>query len=95
MEIFNRYVELNPDTQGKSDRPEWCYLRYDDTYKPTEVYEFEFQWMAATASILNELVKIIVYIQCIARFFFQAHVLDNAVCGMLVIQRKFPHNIIS
>ena len=57
VDFFSRYLELNPaEKPKKSDRPEWCYLRYGNSYNPVHAYEMEFQWMVATASLLNEMV---------------------------------------
>lgn len=56
-DTFNRYLEVNPDTRKKSDRPEWCYVQYSNSYHPLHAYEVEFQWMVATSSLLNEMVS--------------------------------------
>jgi len=55
--MVNRYVELNPDPQFKSDRPEWCYVRYDHTYDPRFGFQLEFQWMVTTMVLINQLVR--------------------------------------
>ena len=56
-ELSSRYVELNPDLQGISNRPEWFYVFYSPDYHPMKAYTLEFQWMAATISILHKLVS--------------------------------------
>lgn len=55
--MLNRYVELNPDPQERSDRPEWFYVRYDHTYHPRCAFQLEFQWMVATMNLLHQLVS--------------------------------------
>ena len=55
--MLNRYVEVNPDPQGRSDRPEWCYVRYNHAYRPNCAFQLEFQWMVATMNLLNQLVS--------------------------------------
>ena len=55
--MANRYVELNPDPQTRSDRPEWCYVRYDHTYHPLRAFQFELQWMVTTIEIFHQLVS--------------------------------------
>ena len=56
--MANRYVELNPDPGSRSDRPEWCYVRYDHTYHPLRAFQFELQWMVTTIEIFHQLVSI-------------------------------------
>ena len=55
--MANRYVELNPDPGSRSDRPEWCYVRYDHTYHPLRAFQFELQWMVTTIEIFHQLVS--------------------------------------
>ncbi len=55
--MLNRFVEMNPDPQTRSDRPEWCYVRYDHAYRPQCAFQLEFQWMVATMNLLNQLVS--------------------------------------
>ena len=50
-------VEMNPDSNVKSDRPEWCYIHYDHTYNPKKAFQLEFQWVAATPCLLYQLVS--------------------------------------
>ena len=50
-------VEMNPDTNAKSDRPEWCYVHYDKTYNPKKAFQLEFQWVASTPCLLYQLVS--------------------------------------
>ena len=51
------FVELTPDPQKLSDRPEWCFVYYDSTYHPSRSFEFEFQWVVSTAALLSQLVN--------------------------------------
>ena len=55
--MLNRYVEVNPDPQGRSDRPEWCYVHYNHAYRPNCAFQLEFQWMVTTMNLLNQLVS--------------------------------------
>ena len=55
--VANRYVELNPDPQFRSDRPEWCFIRYDHTYHPTRAFQLELQWMVSTITLFHQLVR--------------------------------------
>ncbi len=55
--MHNRYVEMNPDPQYRSDRPEWSYVRYDHTYNPDSGFQFEFQWMVTTVVLISQLVR--------------------------------------
>ena len=57
-EFFSRYVELNPDPKGVSDRVEWVYMRYNSSYDPCTTFDMEIQWMVATISILHTLVSV-------------------------------------
>ncbi len=57
--MLNRFVEMNPDPQNRSDRPEWCYVRYDHAYRPQCAFQLEFQWMVATMNLLNQLVSLV------------------------------------
>ncbi len=53
---MNGCVELNPDPQFRSDRPEWCLVHYDRRYHPERSFQFEMQWMVATITLFNQLV---------------------------------------
>jgi len=55
------FVELTPDPQKLSDRPEWCFVHYDSKYHPSRTFEFEFQWVVSTAALLSQLVIMIHY----------------------------------
>lgn len=54
---INRYVELNPDPQFKSDRPEWCFVHYDNRYHPHRGFQLEVQWMVSTITLFNQVVR--------------------------------------
>ncbi len=55
--MANHYVELNADPQFRSDRPEWCFVHYDYRYHPRRGFQFEMQWMVATITLFNQLVR--------------------------------------
>ena len=50
-------MERSPDSQGTSDRPEWCSIRYSPIFHPLRGFELEFQWMATTVILLKKLVS--------------------------------------
>ena len=54
------FVELTPDPQKLSDRPEWCFVHYNSTYHPSRSFEFEFQWVVTTAALLSQLVIVVI-----------------------------------
>ena len=60
LELDRSYylVELNPDSQSASDRPEWCCVRYSSTFHHMRGFELEFQWMATTVSLLKKMVRL-------------------------------------
>ena len=45
-------VDLNPDPQGSSDRPEWTTVHYDAIFRPQVAFQMEFQWVVTTATVL-------------------------------------------
>jgi len=51
------FVEITPDPQKASDRPEWCFVYYDSTYHPSRTFQFEFQWVVSTAALISQLVR--------------------------------------
>ena len=75
--MANRYVELNPDPQSRSDRPEWCFVRYDHTYHPLRAFQFELQWMVTTIEIFHQVVS-----PC---------ELSVCSCTLYIINRNFGH----
>ncbi|CAH1232897.1 DEPDC5 [Branchiostoma lanceolatum] len=48
---------LDVDMNKKSDRVEWCTLRYHGNYTPGCSFEFEVQWMVTTPNILYDLLS--------------------------------------
>ncbi|XP_022197522.2 GATOR complex protein Iml1 isoform X3 [Nilaparvata lugens] len=51
-----KQTHLEIDVQGKSDRIEWGHAKYQDIYHPYQAYEIEVQWVAASGSIVSELI---------------------------------------
>ncbi|KAL5478011.1 hypothetical protein EMCRGX_G024886 [Ephydatia muelleri] len=62
-------VEMNPDTNAKSDRPEWCYVHYDKTYNPKKAFQLEFQWVASTPCLLYQLMQVWVHKASLCSFY--------------------------
>ena len=50
-------VEINPDTNSLSDRPEWCSVIYDSVFIPHVAYRIEFQWLVSTVSLVAKFVS--------------------------------------
>ncbi|XP_076106602.1 GATOR complex protein Iml1-like isoform X2 [Mytilus galloprovincialis] len=55
--LTHKYVSVDVDFNGRSDRPEWATARYHAYYSPQCAWELELQWVVATGSILAELVS--------------------------------------
>ncbi|CAC5397004.1 DEPDC5 [Mytilus coruscus] len=55
--LTHKYVSVDVDFNGRSDRPEWATARYHAYYSPHCAWELELQWVVATGSILAELVS--------------------------------------
>ena len=53
--LLNKYVSVDVDFNGRSDRPEWATARFHAYYSPHCAWELELQWVVATGSILAEL----------------------------------------
>lgn len=51
-------THLDIDINNKSDRVEWGHLRYQSILKADHSYELVVQWMAASGSIVADLVSI-------------------------------------
>lgn len=51
-----KHTHLEIDVQGKSDRVEWGHVKYQSVYSPDRAYEIVVQWMAASGTIVSELV---------------------------------------
>ena len=59
---MHKYVNVDVDTQSKSDRPEWATARYHAHYSPHCGFELQVQWMVATGQILGDLVSTVTMI---------------------------------
>ncbi|XP_052798952.1 GATOR complex protein Iml1-like isoform X2 [Mya arenaria] len=55
--LMHKYVNVEVDTQNRSDRPEWATARYHAYYSPLNGFELQVQWMVSTGQILGELVN--------------------------------------
>ncbi|XP_014236946.1 GATOR complex protein DEPDC5 isoform X4 [Trichogramma pretiosum] len=51
-----KHTHLDIDINNKSDRVEWGHLRYQSAFKPDHSYELVVQWVAASGSIVADLV---------------------------------------
>lgn len=45
------------DVNSKSDRVEWGHVRYQSAYRCDQAYEIIAQWVAASGSVVADLVK--------------------------------------
>lgn len=54
--LLHKYVTVDVDSNGKSNRPEWGTARYHAYYSPNCAFELQIQWMVATGCILGDLV---------------------------------------
>lgn len=52
-----KHTHLDIDINNKSDRIEWGHLRYQSIFKPDHSYELVVQWVAASGSIVADLVS--------------------------------------
>ncbi|XP_054266200.1 GATOR complex protein Iml1 isoform X3 [Macrosteles quadrilineatus] len=52
-----KHTHLEVDVQGKSDRVEWGHCRYQSVYRPDRAYELVIQWMAASGTVVCELIS--------------------------------------
>lgn len=52
-----KQVHLEIDVNGKSDRIEWGHCRYQSYYRPDRAFELVVQWMAASGTIVADLVS--------------------------------------
>ncbi|KAJ8312500.1 hypothetical protein KUTeg_009873 [Tegillarca granosa] len=53
--LLHKYVTVDVDSNGKSNRPEWGTARYHAYYSPNCAFELQIQWMVATGCILGDL----------------------------------------
>lgn len=52
-----RHTHLDIDVNNKSDRIEWGHARYQPVYRADRAYELAVQWVAATGSLVADLVS--------------------------------------
>ncbi|KAK6638354.1 hypothetical protein RUM44_008783 [Polyplax serrata] len=52
-----KQVHLEIDVNGKSDRIEWGHCRYQSYYRPDRAFELVVQWMAASGTIVADLLS--------------------------------------
>ena len=53
---LHKYVNVEVDPAGRSERPEWATARYHAHYSPQCGFELQVQWMVATGGTLGDLV---------------------------------------
>ena len=54
---LHKYVNVEVDPTGRSERPEWATARYHAHYSPQCGFELQVQWMVSTGGILGDLVS--------------------------------------
>lgn len=52
-----KHAYLDVDMSNKSDRVEWGHLRYQSIFVPDYSYELVIQWVAASGSVVCDLVS--------------------------------------
>ncbi|PVD31681.1 hypothetical protein C0Q70_07099 [Pomacea canaliculata] len=52
--LLHKYVNVDVNPSGKSDRQEWASACYNAYYSPLCAFEIQIQWMVATGCILGE-----------------------------------------
>ncbi|EEB16663.1 DEP domain-containing protein, putative [Pediculus humanus corporis] len=52
-----KQVHLEIDVNNKSDRIEWGHCRYQSFYRPDRAFELVIQWMAASGTIVADLIS--------------------------------------
>lgn len=55
--LLHKYVNVDVNPSGKSDRQEWASACYNAYYSPLCAFEIQIQWMVATGCILGETVS--------------------------------------
>ncbi|KAL5017610.1 hypothetical protein ScPMuIL_007199 [Solemya velum] len=55
--LCHKYVSVDVDVNGKSDRCEWATARYHAYYEPRCAFELQIQWMVTTGCLLGELIS--------------------------------------
>ncbi|XP_077995219.1 GATOR1 complex protein DEPDC5-like [Glandiceps talaboti] len=50
-------VIYDVDINNKSDRVEWCHIRYHKTYRTDSAFELEVQWLVATGCLIMDMVQ--------------------------------------
>ena len=57
LELAYKYAHLDVDINNKSDRVEWGHVKYQSTFIYDQAYELVAQWVAASGSIISDLVS--------------------------------------
>lgn len=53
-------VTLDVDVNNRSDRMEWCSCYYHGNFSLNTAFEIKLHWMAVTAAVLFEMVKVFI-----------------------------------
>lgn len=62
-----RTVTLDVDVNNRTDRLEWCSCYYHGNFSLNAAFEIKLHWMAVTAAVLFEMVRVLVFwvaLQC-------------------------------
>ncbi|XP_070204272.1 GATOR complex protein Iml1-like isoform X2 [Littorina saxatilis] len=54
--LQHKYVNVDVNPSGKSERQEWATARYNAYYSPLCAFELQIQWMVATGSLLGDMI---------------------------------------
>nr|KAG5702348.1 hypothetical protein BaRGS_003015 [Batillaria attramentaria] len=54
--LLHKYVNVDVNAAGKSERQEWATARYNAYYSPLCAFELQLQWMVATGCVLGDLI---------------------------------------
>lgn len=55
-----RTVTLDVDVNNRTDRLEWCSCYYHGNFSLNAAFEIKLHWMAVTAAVLFEMVRVLV-----------------------------------
>ncbi|KAK7490654.1 hypothetical protein BaRGS_00018071 [Batillaria attramentaria] len=58
--LLHKYVNVDVNAAGKSERQEWATARYNAYYSPLCAFELQLQWMVATGCVLGDLLLVTV-----------------------------------
>lgn len=56
-----RTVTLDVDVNNRTDRLEWCSCYYHGNFSLNAAFEIKLHWMAVTAAVLFEMVRVLVF----------------------------------